>query len=123
MKTYATAEQHRRAANRLTLLVIAIVVASVLGVIFLIPSDTNAASYVHLDACKSSLRGGGGSDNDVNLAGVRSGATRFGGWSSAYTRVSATDIRVKGLLVYPGGYYLWWTGRCYDHDFGPDWFS
>jgi hypothetical protein len=32
-------------------------------------------------------------------------------------------VYVRGLLTYPGGGYLWWTGRCYSRDYGPDWFS
>jgi hypothetical protein len=113
-----TPTQHEaQKAMVLALIILIIVTACVL----VITSD--AGAYVHVSACKSSLRGGGGSDNDVHNATVSSRATGFVGWASGYTRTGANSVYVRGLLTYPGGRYLYWTGHCWSHDFGPDWLA
>jgi hypothetical protein len=117
-RPYVTAAEHRRKANRLTALIILIIVTACVLVI-----TSDAGAYVHVSACKSSLRGGSGSDNDVHNATVSSRATGFVGWASGYTRTGANSVYVRGLLTYPGGRYLYWTGHCWSHDFGPDWLA
>jgi hypothetical protein len=116
-RPYVTAAEHRRKARWATALIFIIIGAAVL---YTCVSD--AGAYVHVSACKSSLRGGGGTDNDVRNAVIGSHASGFVGWASGYTRTGANSVYVRGLLTYPGGRYLWWQGRCYSHDYGPDWF-
>jgi hypothetical protein len=121
-RPYVTAAEHRRKANRAIAMFLVILVTAVLST-WLLYHPERANAYVHVSACKQSLRGGGGSDNDVHNAAVSSRATGFVGWASGYTRTGANSVYVRGLLTYPGGRYLWWQGRCYSHDYGPDWFS
>jgi hypothetical protein len=100
-RPYVTAAEHRRKANRLTALVVLIIVAACAVLVI----TTDAGAYVHVSACKSSLRGGGGTDNDVRNAVVGSHASGFVGWASGYTRTGANSVYVRGLLTYPGGRY------------------
>jgi hypothetical protein len=121
-RPYVTAAEHRRKANRSIAIFLVLLAAGVLSVWFFYHPE-RAGAYVHVSACKSSLRGGGGTDNDVRNAVIGSHASGFVGWASGYTRTGANSVYVRGLLTYPGGGYLWWTGRCYSRDYGPDWFS
>jgi hypothetical protein len=120
-RPYVTAAEHRRKANRLTALVL-LLIAAACAIALVWPHD-DAHAYVHVSACKSSLRGGGGTDNDVRNAVIGSHASGFVGWASGYTRTGANSVYVRGLLTYPGGRYLWWKGAVTARDYGPDWFS
>jgi hypothetical protein len=120
-RPYVTAAEHRRKANRATAIFFVLLAAAVLSA-WLFYHPERASAYVHVSACKQSLRGAG-TDNDVRNAVVASHATGFVGWASGYTRTGANSVYVRGLLTYPGGRFLWWRGRCYSHDFGPDWLS
>jgi hypothetical protein len=76
-------------------------------------------AYNHLSACESSLRGGGGSDNDVHALGVLTGATSFGGWGT-YWHTDGGSVYVYGKFNYAGGVSQWYLGHCWGGDWSSD---
>lgn len=113
-------DHNRKRARQITALVVGLVVAACTIVIV---TDASAAPYITVAQCKSSLRGGGGSDNDVHNKGWQTRAAGFVGWSTHVTRLSRTNVYVRGLLTYRGGRFQWFTGHCWSRPYGPDSFG
>jgi hypothetical protein len=140
MSPYEVAQQladerkrNNRIANWITALVLVLVAAAVLIVFFGYhperadacsphrhPCKAHAASYNHVEICKSTLRGYG-SDDDIHTFGVAIGAKSFGGWGAAgHYADGSVWINAQFNLT---GYSPWYTGRCSGGDYAADWFT
>jgi hypothetical protein len=126
-----SAAYERRVADRITVAVVAIVIAATAFVCFTDVGEgrkrknrpfATAAAYNHIDACKGSLRGYYGHDDDINRTGVATGATSFGGWTS-WGHYNDGSAYVWGKFNYSYGKVVLYRGRCTGGDYGADWFQ
>lgn len=80
--------------------------------------STASAAYTHVDACKSSLRGYGGSDDDIHREGVLIGASSFAGFGTYWH--SGGDVYI--YVRFNGGYVSQTLARCWGGDYRYDGF-
>jgi hypothetical protein len=82
--------------------------------LFVTPAD---AAYNHVEVCKATLRGYFGSDDDVHMFGVSTGANGFSGWGT-YWHGDSGGVWIYGYFY--GGLFTYGLGHCWDGDYGPD---
>jgi hypothetical protein len=126
-----TAKGHRRRAFRIELFIVGFILAAVAFVCLTDVGEgrkrknrpfATIATYNHISACKSSLRGYYGHDDDVHRTGVATGATSFGGWTS-WGHYSDGSAYVWGKFLYSYGKVALYKGRCTGGDYAADWFA